>query len=169
MAVSVQIRTTILSSESLLVTKPACMRSVVALAVAGLSLFVTSCRRTIAHRGEPQTPAQLWLSWTPEARVTYVSGFLSGFDRGKTAACYFYQENVRSHGSVPVEKLPHGACMNSLPVFRAPYFQTYVDALTEYYRKYPHDREAGASRLLLELASPPNLTIQQIHAKLDHE
>jgi len=167
--VSVEIRTTTLSSESLVMTKPACMRSVVVLGVAGLSLFVASCGTTTAHRGEPQTPAQLWLSWTPEARVTYVSGFLSGFDRGKSAACYFYQANVQSHGSVPVEKLPHAACMNSLPVFTAPYFQRYVDAVTEYYRKYPNDREAGASRLLLELASPPNLTIEQIHAKLDRE
>ncbi len=56
--------------------------------------------------------------------------------------------------------------MKSLPEFAEPYQHVYVDAITNYFIKYPHDRQTGPSRILDELASPPGLTIDQIHAKL---
>ena len=44
----------------------------------------------------------------------------------------------------------------------------YVDTITNYSTKYPHDREAEVSNILDVLATPPGLTdIDLIHAKLD--
>jgi hypothetical protein len=118
----------------------------------------------------PQTPAELWQSWSPEARTTYVWGFLSGFERAGSAACSFYDEkmtNYMPHKAVPVEELPRHVCLKSLPQFAKPYFQTYVDSVTKYYEKYPKDRQAGIPRILLEMASSPRPTIDEIHAKID--
>lgn len=122
-------------------------------------------------RGEnaPQTPAELWSSWSNETRVQYVWGYVSGFREGERAACSFYEEKMMPympHKAVPLEKLPKEQCLSAVPDFTAPYLQAYVQAITDYYARYPHDRQAGLPRLLLELASPPGLTVDQIHAKL---
>jgi len=66
---------------------------------------------------------------------------------------------------VPPEKLPRAVCLDALPQFTAPYFQVYVDAITNYYAKYPKDPGAGVPLIMLELASHPGLTPDQIHAK----
>ena len=72
------------------------------------------------------------------------------------------------HKAMPPESLPKATCLTAMPDFTAPYLQAYVDSITEYYAKYPHDRQAGLPRLMLELASPPGLTVDQIHEKLTH-
>lgn len=139
--------------------------TVVAAALAALALLAIGRAQA---GSEPQTPAELWLSWSPEARAEYVQGYLSGFLEGKRAACSFYEEKVAAapQKPVPPDKLPRQACLAAQPDFKEPYFQTYVDAITNYYTKYPHDRQAGIPRILLELASPPSLTVDQIHEKL---
>ena len=116
----------------------------------------------------PQTPAQLWLSWSSDAREEYVWGYLSSFVEGKRGRCSFYADKIlpyTPHKPVPPEELPRQACLNALPDFAKP-SKEYVDAITNYYTKYPNDRQAGMSRILLESASPPGLTIDEIHARL---
>jgi hypothetical protein len=115
-----------------------------------------------------KTPAQLWLSWSSEARADYVWGYLSGFEEGKRAGCSFYEKQMTASVQTPAlpEKLPRRVCIESLPVFGEQYYQTYADAITNYYTNYPNDREAGVPRILSELASPPGLNIDQIHEKL---
>jgi hypothetical protein len=116
----------------------------------------------------PQTPAELWLSWNSDARAEFVWGYLSGFVEGKRAACSFYADKITLYTPnkpVSPEELPRQACLNALPDFPKP-SKEYVDGITNYYKKYPNDRQAGMSRVLLELASPQGLTIDQIHAKL---
>jgi hypothetical protein len=125
--------------------------------------------RMAKGESEPQTPAELSLSWNSQGREEYVWGYLSGFLEGKRAGCSFYADKIlphTPHGSVPPEQLPRQACLNALPDFTEPYFHKYVDTITNYYKKYPNDRQAGMSRILLESASPPGLTIDQIHEKL---
>jgi hypothetical protein len=111
----------------------------------------------------PQTPAEEWLSWSPEAKMRYVHGYLKGFERGKRVACYWHEAREASSTG---PYLPAGTCINNLPQFTEPYQHVYVEAITNYFRKYPNDRQAGWSSILDELASPPNLTIDKIHAKL---
>jgi hypothetical protein len=118
----------------------------------------------------PQTPAELWLSWSADARAEYVHGYIEGFERGKRDACYFYEEKVPTTKPVPPEKLPARVCLDNLPDFTEPYYQVYVDTITNYYTKYPHDREGGLTLILDELAVPPGLkSIDQIHTKLGND
>jgi hypothetical protein len=142
---------------------------VVALISLSSALIVLDNSGTANGQSAPQTPAELWLSWSSDAREEYVWGFLSGFLEGKRAGCSFYADKMTPympHESVPPEKLPRPTCLNALPDFTDTSSQIYVHEITEYYTKYPRDREAGFSRIMLELASPPGLTIDQIHAKL---
>jgi hypothetical protein len=137
--------------------------------MAWLIVIAFGVPRAVRAENAPQTPAELWSSWTKEARAEYVWGYVSGFREGKSAACSFYEERVTPnmpHEAVPPEKLPKATCLTAMPDFTAPYLQAYVDAITDYYVKYPHDRQAGLPRLMLELASPPGLTVDQIHERL---
>jgi hypothetical protein len=115
----------------------------------------------------PETPAEEWLSWSPESKLAYVRGYLHGFERGERNACYFYEEKMPTNSPVPVEKLPRRICLDSLPEFTEPNSQIYVDTITSYFTKYPHDREGGLPLIMDLLATPPGLkNIDQIHAKL---
>ena len=69
---------------------------------------------------------------------------------------------------LPAEKLTQQVCMTNLPYLVETHGNAYVDMITNYYTKYPHDREAEVSNILDVMATPPGLTdIDQIHAKLD--
>ena len=115
----------------------------------------------------PATPAEEWLSWSAEAKLAYVRGYLHGFERGERNACYFYEEKNPTSSPVPVEKLPRRVCLDSLPAFTDPNSQIYVETITSYFTKYPHDREGGLPLIMDLLATPPGLrNIDQIHAKL---
>jgi len=119
-------------------------------------------------QSEPQTPAELWLSWSPDIRAEYVGGYVEGFIEGERAGCSFYADKITPYmpkQPMPPEKLPRLACLGALPEFVKP-TKEYVDAITNYYTKYPNDRQAGMSRILLESATPPGLAIGQIHEKL---
>jgi len=116
----------------------------------------------------PQTEAELWLSWSAESKSAYVWGYLHGFERGKRDACYFYEEKMPTNSPVPVEKLPRRVCLDSLPEFtEIGRYQVYVDTITNYYRKYPRDREGGLPLIMDLLATPPGLkNADEIHAQL---
>jgi len=146
------------------------VRVLVVVFISALSVLTFVLQPRVAKgEGEPQTPANLWLSWSAEARENYVWGYLSGFLEGKRAGCSFYADKIlryTPHEPVPPEQLPRQACLSALPDFTEAYFQKYVETITNYYEKYPNDRQAGMSRILLESASPPGVTIDQIHEKL---
>jgi len=126
---------------------------------------------TAKEEREPQSPAEQWLFLSAEAKLEYVHGYLFGYERGRRNGCYLYEEKITPylpHEAVPPEKLPAYVCLSSLPEFTEPYLQVYVDTITKYYKKYPHDRQAGVPSILDEMAVPPGLTdIDQIHKKLD--
>jgi hypothetical protein len=147
-----------------------CMRKLrlpIGLLLSTVAVLIAVMSGTLRAQNQPKTPAELWLSWSPDARANYVWGYLSGFERGKREACSLYasklEEPTRKSRAAKDMRL---LCLQALPHFTAPYFQHYVDAITSYYSKYPGDREAGIPRIMLELASPPGLTIEQIHEKL---
>ena len=145
---------------------------VVALVSVSCALVSVMTWGTAKGRSGPQTPAELWLSWSSESRTTYVRGYLHGFTEGKRAGCSYYQDKIIAYlpnEPIPIEKSPKLACLNDLPDFTAPYFQVYVDAVTNYYTKYSRDPKVGTPLILFYLASPPGLTIDQIHAKLTGE
>ena len=124
--------------------------------------------RAVHEQRNPQNPAELWLSWSADAREKYIWGYVEGFGEGKRGACTYYADKITPtlpHEPLPPEKLPRSACINDLPSYPQ-YLDTYSETVTAYYKKYPHDRQAGISRILEELASPPGLSIDEIHAKL---
>jgi hypothetical protein len=141
---------------------------VVALISVSSALVVVVTSKMARAGDRPQGEAELWLSWSSEARTTYVWGYLHGFDAGKHEACSFYGEKMKAYMHEPVtpDKLPRAVCLDALPRYPESNFQVYVDAITNYFTMYPRDREAGMERIMMELASPPGLTIDQIHAKL---
>ena len=119
----------------------------------------------------PRNPAEYWLSLSEEARSEYVHGYLFGFERGKHSACYFYAEKITPylpHEPVPIEKLPESVCLHGLPqLTESQNYDVYVDAITRYYRKYPRDRQGGASQILEQMGTPPGIMdIDLIHDKL---
>jgi hypothetical protein len=136
---------------------------VVAAVLASISLNSFGASRVVRAERVPQSPAEEWLSWSPEARQEYVHGYLQGFERGKRVACYWHDEKEALSTSAPILDR---VCLKSLPEFTEPYYHVYVDTITDYFDRYPHDRKAGLSIILDELASPPGLTVGQIHEKL---
>ncbi len=110
-----------------------------------------------SQKAEPQNAAEIWLSWSPEARSNYVRGYLAGFEAGKHDGCSYHGEKMAA--------LPEGICLDALPNFTAPYFGVYVDEMTAYYTKYPSDYKAGWPVLLHEMAASPGITVEQIYAK----
>jgi len=117
-----------------------------------------------------QAPGQSWLSLSAEEKYGYVRGYLTGLQGGKRLACSFYGGKIAAylpHKPMPSEKLPQQVCMTSLPYLVETHDSVYVDTITDYYTKYPHDREADVSDILDAMATPPGFTdIDQIHAKL---
>lgn len=134
----------------------------------GACLVVVAGASTAGANASPETPAEEWLSWSAEAKIAYVRGYLHGFERGERDACYFYEEKMPTNSPVPVEKLPQRVCLDSLPEFtESDHYQVYVDTITSYFTKYPRDREGGLPLIMDLLATPPGLkNIDQIHAKL---
>jgi len=116
----------------------------------------------------PERPAQLWLSWSPKARETYVWGYLDGFDRGKHEGCWFHGEKMEVYmpKPVPIETSPQAVCLDALPRYTESDVHVYADAITKYFLKYPSDAGVGPPTIMSQLASPPSLSIDQIHAKL---
>jgi len=118
----------------------------------------------------PPTPAQSWLSWGTDRQYGFVRGYLTGFQNGKRLACSFYKGKIAAslpHETSPADNLPQQVCMTSLPYLVETHYYEYVDAITNYYTKYPHDREAEVSNILDAMATPPGLSdIDQIHANL---
>jgi hypothetical protein len=118
-----------------------------------------------------RAPAEDWLSLSAEEKYGYVRGYLTGFQSGKRLACLSYESKIAAHlprKPLPAGKLPQQVCMTSLPYLVETHGSAYVDTITNYYTKYPHDREAEVSNILDVMATPPGLTdIDQIHAKLD--
>jgi hypothetical protein len=142
---------------------------VVLLALAfALALLLNSALTKAKAQSGPQTPSEMWLSWSSDTRAEFVGGYVEGFVEGERQGCSFYADKITPylpHKPEPPEKLPRLACLNVLPDFVKP-TKEYVDVITNYYQKYPNDRQAGMSRILLESATPPGLTIDQIHEKL---
>ncbi len=117
-----------------------------------------------------RAPAEDWTSLSADAKRSYVQGYLSGFQGGKRKGCSFYLEKLSAHPphklSLP-EKLPQQVCITSLPYLVEMHENAYVDTITNYYTKYPRDREAEVSNILDVMATPPGVTdIDQIHAKV---
>jgi hypothetical protein len=147
---------------------PVAQLFIVALASISAAVAVVGTWRMARGGDRPRGEAGLWLSWSPQEREAYVWGYLHGYDAGKHLACSFYGERMEAytHERVPIERTPRAVCLDALPQYPQPHSQVYVDAITSYFTKHPSDREAGMESIMMELASPPGLTIDQIHAKL---
>ncbi len=115
-------------------------------------------------------PAEDWLSLGVGEQYGYVRGYLTGFQGGKRLACSFYEGKMAAYlprKPLPPVKLPQQVCMTTLPNLIETHANAYVDTITNYYTKYPHDRDAEVANILNEMATPSGLTdIDQIHAKL---
>jgi hypothetical protein len=142
---------------------------VVAVMAASCALIPLGTFGTVRGDSGVGPPAELWLSWSPETRAQYVFGYLSGFQEGNHRGCEFYANEMVVYMPdkvVPFQKLKRQDCHRAMPPgFTRPYFQVYVDAITDYYSKYPQDRHAEIPQVLLELAFSRDLNIDRIHTK----
>jgi hypothetical protein len=143
---------------------------VVALMVAAPAIVVRENIETVEAKAQtgPDTAAARWFSWSPEAQAEYVEGFVMGFREGEKKGCSYYADKITPYlpnKAATVNELPEVVCLDAMPDF-VKLGHEYTDAITAYYKKYPSDRQAGMARLMKELATPPGLTIDQIHEKL---
>ena len=106
-----------------------------------------------------------WLSWSPDVRETYVRGFIDGFEWGAIRTCQAYTAKYDS-GQGGSKGSQSETCRRLAPVFSETKGMSYMDAITEFYKKYPAGRWLFAREILMDLADPPGLSIDQIHAQI---
>jgi hypothetical protein len=109
----------------------------------------------------------LWLSWSPDVREAYVGGFILGFRRGGWKVCRDSFFGKPSSGAGTTKKNPYWACQDRVPQFSHMEDKFYADAITAFYKKYSADRWLFPWEVLLDMAEPPGLSIDQIHAQID--
>ncbi len=105
----------------------------------------------------------VWLSWSQEAKETYVRGFREGFERGVYNACDA-GAGSRDSGSGG----DRGAvCRKQAGDLAETDDRFYTDAITRFYENYRADRWLFMREILMDMAQPPGLSIDQIHAQIN--
>jgi len=132
----------------------------------GVSVFLAISRVGTVSGSRSCCFGDRWLSWTPNERETYVSGFRDGFTRGARKVCRDSFFEMTPPGGVAREKDPLFACLDRVPQFCHMESKFYVDAITAFYKKYPADRWLFPWEVLLDMADPPGLSIDQIHEQI---
>jgi len=102
-----------------------------------LALYAMAALPTFAQRGWHQ--GDTWLKWTESARESYVFGYFNGYS------------NRRGQSCEPAQKEWQKEINTSLVAKK----------ITDYYRRYPEDREIYLSEILEQLGN--GLTTEQIH------
>ena len=99
-----------------------------------------------------------WLKWSEDVRATYVEGYSYGYTEGLGESCR------RAAKNWPAQPKPgyeiEVRCLQDLPDFsKGP--EALAKAVTEFYKRYPGDRDIRITEVLALLAQ--GLTLEQIH------
>ena len=98
-----------------------------------------------------------WLKWNHDARETYVYGYTLGFSKGHLDGC---KQGTKAWPHSPEAASPLQKCISTEPDFSkgSDYF---VKSITEFYERYPKDRDIYINEVLDQLGK--GLTLEQIH------
>ena len=154
------------------------------LIVIGLSLLLSTLSAAQSQHLERvelfQHPGLQWLSWTPVERENFVYGYIHGYANGMNEACLAADElfekdkpHVIGHDNVP-SSFPSARCRRSVAQYplikisptKGPDFSPYTEVITEFYTKHPEYRDTLFTRLMEFLASPKNLTSDDLYSQL---
>ena len=94
----------------------------------------------------------LWLKWSQAARTSYVWGYTEGFTKGQRDGCQSIQDSKdRIQTKCPKEEPDFSRGSDSL-----------VSSVTEFYTRYPKDRDIYIDEILDLLGK--GLSLDQIHS-----
>ena len=161
--------------------KPIPRRLWLLLALLIVAIFGSSCSRShepqqnsAGAHPKAEAPAlfsaEMWLKWDKSSRMAFIMGTLRGYSDGVTAGC---GDAMRAVNSLPGVKgfTPEAADEMRMdcgtrykPSNRA--LESYEDAVTNFYTRYPEGRIIEIQEVLLLLASDPNLTAEDIHKRV---
>jgi hypothetical protein len=102
-----------------------------------------------------------WLQWNHDAREKYVYGFSAGYAGGYESACRVMDKLWTSPKGLDADNDPLKECVAKETSFSrsADY---YADAVTDFYTRYPGDRDIGIDEVVEQLAK--GLSVEQVHA-----
>ena len=102
----------------------------------------------------------LWQRFTPKAREAFVDGYVLGSDIGHSEGCHQGTKGWPGRAKLDIADDPTMKCLEQLPDFSkgADYF---VKAISEFYKRYPGDRNISVTDVLDQLAK--GLTLEQVH------
>jgi hypothetical protein len=123
------------------------------LILASLTLRVAPGQRVLRE-------GDAWLKWSHDAREEYVYGFSAGYATGYENACRLMDAVWRDSKEVELENDPLQKCFDKEdPLSRN--VDYYSDAVTDFYKRYPDDRDLMIWEVLEQLAK--GLTVEHIH------
>jgi len=102
-----------------------------------------------------------WLKWSIEARKTYVWGFSSAYASGYENACRKMDKLWTGPVGPGLENDPLKECLSG-EIGLSKSADYYADAVTDFYTRYPGDRDISIEEVVEQLAK--GLTIEQVHA-----
>jgi hypothetical protein len=93
------------------------------------------------------SPGKIWLAWTPAERDGFVKGFILGHDDGYQSGC-----RAAAEAGSATEKHPDSdfdPCLQKRHLFRkdAAFYREFI---TDFYTRYPMDRDVPIRILLLQ-------------------
>ena len=116
-----------------------------------------------------------WLALNPNERATYVAGFIDGYLGGTNQLCKSADQlfKVRDPKRVSSNVIPgfeaSAVCLASRSDYSREYsssgldFSHYVNAITEFYTKYPDYRAVSVAGLMLSLADGKSENCDQLY------
>jgi hypothetical protein len=104
---------------------------------------------------------EAWLAWSTREQNNYVLGYMLGYSRGFVEGCNAAAPSMATTNATGLENDPLRNCRHKVPDFSAG-SERFVQSITEFYRRYPSDREIYITEVIDTLAS--GLSIEQIHA-----
>lgn len=133
-------------------------RGAVLLLLTVATLAVPVARVTRAQRDIRE--GDIWLKWSQAAREAFVYGFSAGYGDGYENSCRLMDELWTGPKGVDADNDPLRKCFAKETSLQqsADY---YADAVTDFYTRYPRDRDIGIDEVLEQLAK--GLTVEQVY------
>lgn len=101
-----------------------------------------------------------WLKWSHDAQEEYVWGFSAGYAAGYEKACRVMDGLSNGPEGTDLENDPLKKCF-AKEVVLSRGVGYYVDAVTDFYTRYPGNRDIMIGEVLEQLAR--GLTVDQVH------
>jgi len=101
-----------------------------------------------------------WLKWKPTARETFVFGYTLGYGNGHSNGCFQGTKGWPGRSKLDVANDPTSKCLEQIPDFSKG-TDFFVKSITEFYKRYPEDRDIYVAEVLEQLGK--GLTLEEIH------